>query len=584
MIEKLTSIHTFGISISADQIYFAHLDFKESTPVIQQLSSAALEEVPREEEDTPTEEESFEFFEEELSIEEEVKPLYIVSEGEIPPIAKHWLVVSGAQAKSILTRTFEVGLTKAADVEAVLSFQAEPLLPYALEEGVLDHIPITVSETGTLVTLVSIRKDHLHKHLQIMKGLQLEPEITSCSPSALATFSKYYSPNEDSTQPIFILHIDLEETIRVLATEGKLLAAHRFPIGLKNLVWALMQDRSIAPEDGYKNLSAIDFSKLDPSTYPNLSKAFENLKNEISKTLFALAKQKKAQQVEEILITGEGGVLKGLVQAIKESLSVKVVLPIPSGETSTEEMQKFAIPIGLALEALPNTSHQMNFRQEDFSYPHPWKRFKQPVSVYLALCLVASIAFYFLGDTWIDYKTSSVQKKYSEVLASLEKPYTQFETSFLKRTGISEPKDEDVILLSELSQNDLTNRLLFLQEEIRSAPTSYPLHPNIPRVSDVLAWLATHPQVRGEGSDPLLSLESLNYTMIKRPQKGKSRDKYQVKLELEFTTPIPKLARSFRDALMEVNPFVDSNSEIKWTSTRDRYKTSFLLKDKTLYP
>ena len=83
---------------------------------------------------------------------------------------------------------------------------------------------------------------------------------------------------------------------------------------------------------------------------------------------------------------------------------------------------------------------------------------------------------------------------------------------------------------------------------------------------------------------PLIQLESFSYGMLKRPEQSKKQEKYQVKVEFEFTTATPKLAREFHDALIAPNEIVDPKGEIKWSSNRGRYKTSFFLKDKTIYP
>lgn len=63
--------------------------------------------------------------------------------------------------------------------------------------------------------------------------------------------------------------------------------------------------------------------------------------------------------------------------------------------------------------------------------------------------------------------------------------------------------------------------------------------------------------------------------MTKRPEQNKKQEKYQVKVEMEFTSPTPKQAREFHDALIAPNDFVDPKGEIKWNSSHGRYRTSF---------
>jgi type IV pilus assembly protein PilM len=127
-----------------------------------------------------------------------------------------------------------------------------------------------------------------------------------------------------------------------------------------------------------------------------------------------------------------------------------------------------------------------------------------------------------------------------------------------------------------------------LQKELQGTPDSFPLFANTPRVSDVLAWLSQHPAavlVDAKGNrQPKIQIDNFSYTMLKRPQQGKKQEKYQVKVELEFSSPTPKWAREFHDALIAPNDWIDPKGEVKWGSSRGKYKTSFFLKDKTAYP
>ena len=79
-------------------------------------------------------------------------------------------------------------------------------------------------------------------------------------------------------------------------------------------------------------------------------------------------------------------------------------------------------------------------------------------------------------------------------------------------------------------------------------------------------------------------MTSFQYTLLKRPEMEKKQEKYQVKVDLEFTTSSPKWAREFHDLLTTCKSLrFDPKGEVKWNVTRGSYKTSFLLKDQTAY-
>ena len=72
--------------------------------------------------------------------------------------------------------------------------------------------------------------------------------------------------------------------------------------------------------------------------------------------------------------------------------------------------------------------------------------------------------------------------------------------------------------------------------------------------------------------------------MVKRPDKTRAKEHYQVRIEMEFSSPDAKQARDFYDALVAPNDFVDPKGEVKWTYAQGKYRISFFLKDKTFYP
>ena len=71
---------------------------------------------------------------------------------------------------------------------------------------------------------------------------------------------------------------------------------------------------------------------------------------------------------------------------------------------------------------------------------------------------------------------------------------------------------------------------------------------------------------------------------MKRPEKKKMREPYQVKVELELTAATPRYAREFYDSLITPNAIIDPKHEIKWSASREKFRTTFFLKDRTIYP
>jgi type IV pilus assembly protein PilM len=497
------------------------------------------------------------------------------------------LVVSALPAYEVLVRQLEVKLKKDSDIDAVLAFQAEPLLPYPIDNGVVDRIKLSETPDGTLLTLLAARKDHLQQHLDAWHRFSIEPESITSVPVALTAFSNIFCAGAD---PLFVLHIGEVHTIGIFIKDKKLAAAQVCFQGMASLIQAYAQDSGEIAATAEIALYDIDFNAMDPDKFPAFSKALETLRFETARTLFALGKQSRGQEIENILLTGEGAAFEGLGTFLCRSLKKKAVSITEAHHSAlpAAQLQRFAIPIGAALTGLPSSAEQINFRQGEFAYPNPWKRYKKPAATYAVLCAMAAAAFYFLGNAHLQYQEDQLRKNYSGLLASMGKPYTVFEKEYEAKNPSSNP-GENILTIEQLSQQDIRDRLQYLEKDLQSQPDIYPLLPNVPSVSDVLAWLATHPNVvqkddKTNEVKPLLQLENFNYSLVKRPEQTKKQEKYQVKVEFEFSAATPKLAREFHDALIAPNSLVDPKGEIKWSTNRGFYRASFILKDKTIYP
>jgi type IV pilus assembly protein PilM len=317
------------------------------------------------------------------------------------------------------------------------------------------------------------------------------------------------------------------------------------------------------------------------------------MKQILLQNYYALSKYTKGQDIEEILVTGYGGSLKNLSEDLCKKLNKNPIFPEnPIWKVSQGQLQDYAIPIGLALTALPKVKDQINFRQNEFAYSNPWKRYKKPIAIYMALCCLLAFFLYLFGETWIGYHEDKLKEEYGKILQVMNKSYHSFEEEYEQKNPTVKRFEDTIIPLKNLTRQELIERLNALEKELQGAPDIFPLLPNTPRVSDVLAWLSTHPnvvlktteQTHETNDQTLLQIESFSYALVKRPELSKKQERYQVKIELEFSSPTPKLAREFHDALITPNDFVDPKGEIKWNSNRGKYRTSFFLKDKTIYP
>lgn len=524
-----------------------------------------------------------------LKVEKLFECVYSTNEG-IPQAYKtllsneQYLVSTGIKGNEVLVRPLQLPLTKNSEIETAVSFQVEPLLPYPLENALIDYLRVGRQGQNSDLTILSIKKDHLQRHLDSLKEMDIEPEYVSCVPVSLALYSTLF---EVSSQPYIVIYLDDFSQTVTLVKQGKLLTSYTITQGVQLL------------RDTYKNdvgstespLDSFDFSSIDPAKMPFLAKAVESLRLSLTKMIYAISKDVKDDTLGAILLAGEGHLLNHLADVLYSNLDMPVITPFPtaSADFPTEELLRFAIPIGLGLNALKSANEAVNFRKQEFNYPHPWKRLKKVLFQYMFLCLALAFSFYLFGRTYLGYELDKAKQQYLELINATHKTYEAFEDEYAtKFPRPNEDGDNVTLSINQLTAEDLVNRINYMQKDLKPPVDTFPFYPNVPRVSDVLAWLSTHPTVKGSLDEDgkltsYIQIDNFSYTLVKRPDQKQRQEKYQVKVELEFTSTSPKWAREFHDALIAPNEIVDPKGEVKWGANKGKYRTSFYLKDRTNY-
>jgi type IV pilus assembly protein PilM len=239
--------------------------------------------------------------------------------------------------------------------------------------------------------------------------------------------------------------------------------------------------------------------------------------------------------------------------SLEKKLCEKLLLSSVSFSKSYKEKELLyrskALALGLGLSFLTGSKKVVNLRQKELSYPFPFRRLKRFIAQFFLATTLCAAALFFATESW---KAKEIARL-NVIFKALYKEKNVDSLSFLEK--------------------------IEREEKLADKRTSYyALIPHTPRVSDVLMWLATH--------EPLssISIENFSYKMVKRPDPLNKKEKYKVRVELEFSSPSARDARAFHEALLIPNDFLDPKTEVFWQLDRGIYRVAFFLKDKTRYP
>jgi hypothetical protein len=202
---------------------------------------------------------------------------------------------------------------------------------------------------------------------------------------------------------------------------------------------------------------------------------------------------------------------------------------------SSEQLLAFAVPIGLALDGVQENPCQ--WRQNDFASAKKLNRsrlFKQGV---WAACLSLTLLLGSMGEWIIHRKESALKNRIA----------AHFHTS-----------------------GSLEDQLMAWQKQLSQEGKEFPILANVPTIRDVLSWL-------GSLQEPI-DVVHFHYGLDNYPKAGDPAQPYQAKVELEFTAESPAIAHRFQEALEKAPTLVDKKQKIAWTTQKDSYKLSFVLR------
>ena len=429
----------------------------------------------------------------------------ITSEDSVKLLYKHLkegVSVSAAQTRDVLFRSCEIPLKKPKDIFAALDFHVEPLLPYPVDKAIIQAQITGHHDRSTSLSIHAMRKDHLQHHLDYLKKNSIEPEIVTTKAHAFAALSSLL-PQTGS--PLLIVHESEEEITLVLVEKGQIIA-----------IRAMENKKDIAPE--------------------------------IQKALLTLTSVHKSKNFDSLYFFGKDSDIRQALQIASGKTALAPTSPFLS--LTQDELIQFGLSIGCAL-----AHKSVNFRQKEFSYPYPFRRFKKPLTLFFSLSLLFTLSLCAFSEAFLARKKDTLSSAYTTLLEIEGKgPATSLRTP-------------EAYLSS----------LKLIEKEVNARPSTFPLLPHVPKVKETLSWLASIQGTRG------IVIESLHYQMVKRPDFSNRLEKYKIRVDLELSAPDTHAARFLQEALKNPNQFVDTTEEVQWLPIKGKYKASFYLRDKTKY-
>lgn len=208
------------------------------------------------------------------------------------------------------------------------------------------------------------------------------------------------------------------------------------------------------------------------------------------------------------------------------------------------ELQTYAIPIGLALDYLSQDKQKLQFLQGPYQPPQEVKKRKKALSLYAGCCAGLALIMGLSGHFFLKKRESALKETLHAYYAPAK------------------------------SLSGVEQHLAEWKRSLANQTRPFPYLLSVPKVSDVLAWLSTHPRLQIQTG---IEIQKVHYSLVQYPKLQQAGAPYQAKVDLEFTASTPTAAREFHDALLHGDGPIDAKQKIAWTVHQNVYHTSFYL-------
>ena len=461
---------------------------------------------------------------------------------------------SGISGDKVLVRQIDSPLKNRRILEKTLPFQLEALIPFSFDEIIA--VPIhRFGKRGTKTTLFLASKELLEKHISSFQVA--DPAWVSCVPMALCRFAHFV---EKDRGDLVVFYVGGKTSELISIDQGIVRYNLSIGIGADQLESAYREDKPQEQATISYSIPKLNLSSLSQREYPQLSHLLREFQREIDRAFCFLSHKQEQSTKRLLLFAGETEALFQLEDWMKSwnTFSYEV---LPIGEKQGYDpkiIKRYAVPIGLALDAGFRDKRSIQFRQGTYIASSLYKSIKTKIIKGVSLCLTFAIAIFTTGY--------AIYKKQER---SFVEEIDRFATTFQEKSGMLKKLDLTPAIEDKIQVLNRQFQAMGKESFCFSSPT---------RVADVLAFLSLHPKLNRQEGEKKIVINHLRYELIDYPSIQEPHQSYKIKVTIEIICPETLWASEFHDAIVEDKEWIGAREMVTWTHKQDRYTLSFILK------
>ena len=294
--------------------------------------------------------------------------------------ARYDVIVSSISSSQAIFKELKLPFTGIDTIKKVIGFEVEPLLPFSLNDAVIDCI-ITKensTENSSEVLVGAVQNQFIAQHLALFEAAGVQPEQVTIDLFALYGLYKLIPAYTNQKGGVVLLEIEAQSTRMAYIYDGQLRFIRTLSKGLLDQARSVSGTLHISEQEALEHIIRYGLESAHNENYIGaIKQAFTASFNDVMFTLQSFVSQAKpVQSINKIIIFGTSASIKGLPELITDLSHIKCEIFHINGliHNGMGISAKSAVPqaniVSLAT-ALPNTStSSFNLRRREFALSH----------------------------------------------------------------------------------------------------------------------------------------------------------------------------------------------------------------------
>jgi type IV pilus assembly protein PilM len=239
-----------------------------------------------------------------------------------------WAVCS-VSGPEVAVRPFKFPPLQPEELDGAVRLEASQVCPFNVDDGVVDYqiVPSSEADNAAIGVLVAAPNDVIHRKVRITKKAALDCVLMDVDGLALLNCLIESKNSDTNISTSAVLHIGASCTTLAVMNETGLPFVRTVPYAGNDIVAQIAKENNVRPEVVRNEIYGCASPTIPVQNLQNsMEKACIKLVNDIAETLRYHSTQEKSSPVEQLMVCGTFGMVKGFVDILSKQLSMKAVL------------------------------------------------------------------------------------------------------------------------------------------------------------------------------------------------------------------------------------------------------------------